>query len=152
MEPKQWAPQHLGMSDAPHVLLAGFPSDEADSIIAALNQMGWFSTALEKEAEIEAAFSATRFDLTVIDAEHLEVFAPVFIARLRDKQGPSSDTAILAVDNSPFAGFKDQLIEAGADLIARKPADAEMYLFKFARAVTTRLQSVGVRLVRRHSW
>ena len=145
MEQNQCAPQHRGTSDTPNVLLAGFPNAEAESIVAALDQMGWASTVLGNEAEIEAAFTTTRFDVTVIDAEHLEVFAPHFIARLRGMQGPSSDATILAVDNSTFAGFKEQLGQAGADLVVHKPTDPKMYMINFTRAATYRLQNIGNR-------
>lgn len=143
MEKNQFAPQPRGNSEIPRVLLAGFPNGETESIVAALDQMGWASTALWKEAEIEATFAATRFDVTVIDAEHLEVFAPHFIARLRSTQGPSSESTILAVDNSVFAGFKEQLDQAGADLVVPKPSDPKMYIINFTRAATFRLQSIG---------
>ncbi|WP_299734032.1 hypothetical protein [uncultured Tateyamaria sp.] len=123
MEQNQCAPQHRSTSDTPSVLLAGFPNDEAERVVAALEQMGWASIVLNNELDIEVAFGTMRFDITVIDAEHLEVFAPHFIARLRGTQGPSSDATIIAVDNSAFAGFKEQLAEAGADLVVPKPSD-----------------------------
>jgi len=143
MEHDQSAPSHRGTSDTPRVLLAGFPKAEADTIAVALEQMGWAATALRKEADIEASFAAIRFDITVIDAEHLEVFAPPFIARLRSLQGSSSDATILAVDNSGFAGFKDQLAQAGADLVVPKPSDPKMYMINFTLAATCRLQRLG---------
>ena len=127
----------------PKVLLAGFLNNEADSISSALDGMGWSATVLSKETHIEAAFAAERFDVTVIDTEHLEVFAPRFIVRLRAVGGPSSDTTILAVDNTIFAGFKEQLAQAGADLVVPKPSDPKMYMINFTRAATFRLQSIG---------
>ena len=145
MEQNQCAPQHRGTSDTPSVLLAGFPNAEAASIVAALDQMGWASTVLHKEAEIDAAFATTRFDVTVIDTNHLEVFAPHFIARLRGTPGPSSDATILAVDNAAFAGFTEQLNRAGADLVVPKPSDPKMYMINFTRAATHRLQNIGKR-------
>ncbi len=145
MEQNQCTPRNRSPSVAPSVLLAGFPSDEVERIGAALDQMGWASTALGKEAEIQAAFTTTRFDVTVIDSEHLEVYAPHFIARLRGMQGPSSDATILAVHNSVFAGFKDQLSQAGADLVVPKPSDPRMYMINFIRAATYRLQNIGKR-------
>ena len=133
----------FGQPDQPKVLLAGFPNDEADSIASAFGAMGWGSTVLSKEADIEAAFATERFDVTVIDTEHLEVFAPHFIRRLRTGGGPSSDATILAVDNTIYAGFKEQLAKAGADLIVPKPSDPKMFMINFLRAATFRLQDIG---------
>lgn len=145
MEQNLSTPQHGGTSNSPHVLLAGFKSEEAETIAAALRQMDWLSTILLNEAEITAAFATKRFDVTVIDAEHLEVFAPHLVARLRGTQGPSSDATILVVDHSVFVGFQDQLTQAGADLVVPKPPDPKMYLINFTRAATFRLQSIGIR-------
>lgn len=143
MEQYQCTPPNSGTSATPIVLLAGFPIDEAECLVDALDQMGWAAIVLRKEAEIEAAFATTRFDVTVIDAEYLEVFAPHFIARLRGMEGPSSDATILAVDNSIFEGFKEQLVRAGADLVVPKPSDPKMYMINFTRAATHRLQNIS---------
>ena len=143
MKQKQFKPQNRVVSNAPSVLLAGFMQDEAKSIADALAKMEWKSTALTNEAEIESAFTEQRFDVTVIDAEKLEVFAPHFIGRLRGIASPSSDATILAVDNTAYEGFKEQLMQAGADLVVPKPSDPKMYILNFTRAATLRLQGIG---------
>jgi len=140
MEHNQYAAQERGALDAPNVLLAGFPRKESDYMASALRQMAWNSIALSKEEEIEAVFTTQRFDITFIDAEHIEVYAPHFIQRLRKACGPSSDTTIIAVDSSDFVGFKDQLVQSGADLVVPKPTNPKRYLINFTRAAAHRLQ------------
>lgn len=143
MEQKSIAAQQRGTSDAPTVLLAGFLPEEAESITTALNQMDWLSTCLVKEAEIEVAFGLKRFDVTVIDEEHLDAAVPDLIARLRATQGPSSDATILVVSNNLCVGFKDQMAHSGADLVVQKPSDPKMYMINFTRAATFRLKKIG---------
>ncbi len=143
MEQNELKPQYRVASNAPSVLLAGFVQDEAKSIADALAKMEWKSTALTDVDEIERAFTEQRFDVTVIDAENLEVFAPHFIARLRSTEGHSLEAPMLAVDSSAFEGLKEQLMQAGADLVVHKPSDPKMYILNFTRAATLRLQGIG---------
>ncbi|MEM9435153.1 MAG: hypothetical protein AAGA12_14640 [Pseudomonadota bacterium] len=143
MEQDQSNPVKRSATNVPSVLLAGFQSKEAENISLVLAQMGWEATSLSKEAEIESAFAAQRFDITVVDADHLEVFAPHFIARLRDSRGRSADATILAVGHSMLDGLKDQLMQSGANLVIPKPSDPRAYIVSFTRAATLRVQNIG---------
>ncbi|MEM6565174.1 MAG: response regulator [Pseudomonadota bacterium] len=128
---------------APTVLLAGFTSDDANSISHALGNIGWISIHLTNASEIERASLSNRFDVIVVDAEKLEVYAPHFIARLRNTPGPSSSTTILAVTFFFLEGFQAQLVQSGADLVIAKPSDPKLYVVNVTRAATQRLQAVG---------
>ncbi len=143
MEHLQRLPLDPGVPEMARVLLAGFPTEEAKSISTALDQLGCETICLYKEADVEASFVAQRFDVTFIDAEHFEVFAPHFITRLRGNGSPSSDATIIVVDNSMFSGFGDQLAQSGADLVVPKLSDPKMYMVNFTRAATVRLRNIG---------
>ena len=143
MEQKLRVSSARGRSDAPWVLLAGFLPDEADEISLAFKKMGWDTLNLRKEAEIEQAFFAHRFDVTAIDAENLEVSAPHLIERLRRARGLSSDATIVAVETCVLGEIQEQLMRSGADLVISRPRDPKLYMINFTRAATLRIQSIG---------
>lgn len=140
MEQDQPAHQYRVPSQPQKVLLAGFINDDAGIIAAALEQLGWPSIALNKEAEMDVALATQSFALILIDSHHIEIFAPHFIARIRQAQGLSSEASIIVVDNSGYANFKDSLAQSGANFVIDKRSSSSKCIMDVAQAELVRLQ------------
>jgi len=143
METELYASSLAGHSEAPSVLLAGFVESEADEISMALNKVGWNTISLQTISKIEQVFFEHRFDVTVVDAEHIEGAAESLIERLRNAKGLSSGATIVAVVNSLLQGLEAQLLQSGVDLVVPRPNDPKLYIIKFTRAATLRLRRIA---------
>lgn len=127
------------------ILLAGFLTEEAAQIRGTLARFRWNCVAISNPEEAVAVFAREWFDLTLVDVGAIQLFAPLFIQQLRSGGGTSSNSAIVAVDQFMPQQLATQLIQAGADLVVRKPTDPKGYVSSFTEASVLRLQALGSR-------
>lgn len=130
--------------NAVKVLLAGFAEDEVLKASRLLSSVGWDVVSFGDHEEAIAALNSDWFDLTLVDIDNIDIFAPLFIARLRNGTGASRQCTILAIHEFVTEELTNQLLLAGADQILRKPSDPMTYVALLMRLSTQRLKTLAV--------
>lgn len=107
--------EHSG--ECPQVLAVGFPPSVVEEILEEFGARGYNVVTASNAEQAETLFVTIYFDVTMIDVEHIDVFAPHLIHALRQSTGPSRTTEIIAIDKFAFAELKSQLMRSGGNQI-----------------------------------
>ena len=114
---------HIGYTSLQSALLVGFKTDMEEGL-----QHVTFSTqALCEFAKTSSTalqmLKQQSFECIVIDIDHFDTFAPLFIQDVRNQVGSRDPIHIVTTSKHRFSGLVDQLHKAGADAFFQKPCD-----------------------------